>query len=31
VEDLYWSMTNHNKALLGIDTAVEDYWRYPRP
>lgn len=29
--DLYWSMTNHNKALLGIDTDVEDYWRYPRP
>ena len=29
--DLYWSMTNHNKALLGIDTDVEDYWLYPRP
>ena len=29
--DLYWSMVNHNKGLLGIDTEVEDYWRYPRP
>ena len=29
--DLYWSMVNHNKGLLGIDTKVEDYWRKPRP